>query len=144
MKVFRKVMYIAITILEVLVLAGAYAVNYFANKKMGMARYVIYKNQQWEGRYPVNTLTNILAAVLIAMAAVVILLLVIRRKRVGRMVYCMSGVMVLLTGWYTYFALTGSKDLLRAYYFLSVLFASAAFIQICKTLAGVLVCKNEE
>ena len=44
----RKAGYILAVIIEAAALAGAWIVNYFATKKMGMARYVIYKNQTWE------------------------------------------------------------------------------------------------
>ena len=44
MKKMNKVFYIIATILQVLLLVGIYAVNYFTRKKMGMLRYVIYKN----------------------------------------------------------------------------------------------------
>ena len=46
----KKVAYISATILEILCLAGAWAVQFFTRTKMGMARYVVYKNRGKRGR----------------------------------------------------------------------------------------------
>jgi hypothetical protein len=46
--VMKKAAYISVTILEILCLAGAWAIQYFTRRKMGMARYVVYKNRSWE------------------------------------------------------------------------------------------------
>ena len=54
----KKVAYISATILEILCLAGAWAVQFFTRTKMGMARYVVYKNRGWESRYPMELLAK--------------------------------------------------------------------------------------
>ena len=60
-------------LLEAAALAGAYIINYFTNKKMGMARWVIYKNQGWERDYPMDTLKTAVMAVLILLTILVFL-----------------------------------------------------------------------
>lgn len=47
----KKLFYLFVTMLEVFCLAGAYGVHFFTRKRMGMARYVIYKNREWEAAY---------------------------------------------------------------------------------------------
>ena len=56
--IMKKAAYISATILEVLCLAGAWAVQFFTRTKMGMARYVVYKNRGWESRYPMELLAR--------------------------------------------------------------------------------------
>ena len=76
----KKAAYISVTILEILCLAGAWAVQYFTRRKMGMARYVVYKNRGWEARYPMELLANG-AALLMAVLAAALLLYFLRQRR---------------------------------------------------------------
>ena len=50
----KKAAYISVTILEILCLAGAWAVQYFTRRKMGMARYVVYKTGAGKPDIPWN------------------------------------------------------------------------------------------
>ena len=67
----KKLGYVLMVLLEAAALAGAYIINYFTNKKMGMARWVIYKNQGWERDYPMDTLKTVVMAVLILLTILV-------------------------------------------------------------------------
>ena len=54
----KKICYVVTTILECLLLIGAYMVNYFTQSKMGMLRHVIHKNYVWEEKYPIANIIN--------------------------------------------------------------------------------------
>lgn len=140
----KKVLYILAAVLEAALLIGACVVNYFTRRKMGMARYVIYKNRGWEQEYPMDALKTGTMIGLAILTVLVLVLFVKKRNEVKRIVYGMNLVMVALTALYEGFTIIKTTEVLRAYYFISVMFAVAAFIQIIKTFIGIMVCNNEK
>ena len=129
----KKAGYILALLLEATALAGAYIVNYFTRRKMGMARYVIYKNQGWERDYPMELIKNSVMAVLILLTVLVLIAFLKKRREVSRLCAVMTLVMIVLTGLYTCYTLISSTETMRAYYFISLLFAIAAVVQVIKT-----------
>lgn len=142
----KKLGYVLMVLLEAAALAGAYIINYFTNKKMGMARWVIYKNQGWERDYPMDTLKTVVMAVLILLTILVFLFFIKRKREAGKLLISMNVVMILLTLLYVSYTVISSRETMRAYYFLSLLFGIAAAVQILKTGAAVLMCgkKSDE
>lgn len=142
----KKLGYVLMVLLEAASLAGAYIINYFTNKKMGMARWVIYKNQGWERDYPMDTLKTAVMAVLILLTILVFLFFLKRKQEAGKLLISMNVVMILLTLLYVSYTVISSRETMRAYYFLSLLFGIAAAVQILKTGAAVLMCgkKSDE
>lgn len=142
----KKLGYVLMVLLEAAALAGAYIINYFTNKKMGMARWVIYKNQGWERDYPMDTLKMAVMAVLILLTILVFLFFLKRKREAGKLLISMNVVMILLTLLYVSYTVISSRETMRAYYFLSLLFGIAAAVQILKTGAAVLMCgkKSDE
>lgn len=142
----KKLGYVLMVLLEAAALAGAYIINYFTNKKMGMARWVIYKNQGWERDYPMDTLKTVVMAVLILLTILVFLFFLKRKQEAGKLLISMNVVMILLTLLYVSYTVISSRETMRAYYFLSLLFGIAAAVQILKTGAAVLMCgkKSDE
>ena len=142
----KKLGYVLMVLLEAAALAGAYIINYFTNKKMGMARWVIYKNQGWERDYPMDTLKTVVMAVLILLTILVFLFFLKRKREAGKLLISMNVVMILLTLLYVSYTVISSRETMRAYYFLSLLFGIAAAVQILKTGAAVLMCgkKSDE
>lgn len=142
----KKLGYVLMVLLEAASLAGAYIINYFTNKKMGMARWVIYKNQGWERDYPMDTLKMAVMAVLILLTILVFLFFLKRKREAGKLLISMNVVMILLTLLYVSYTVISSRETMRAYYFLSLLFGIAAAVQILKTGVAVLMCgkKSDE
>lgn len=129
----KKAGYILALLLEIAALTGAYIVNYFTRKKMGMARYVIYKNQGWERDYPMELIKNSVMAALLLLTILVLVFFLKRRRKAARLCAVMNLVMVALTGLYVGDTLFSSTETMRAYYFISLLFAIAAAVQVVKT-----------
>lgn len=129
----KKFGYFIITFAEILFLAGAYIIQYFTRKKMGMARYVIYKSQGWERSFPIETLKYISISVLTALTLLLLAALVFRRGQKGRLEIAMHVAMVILTAFYGTYTYIGSTKTMRAYYFISLMFGAAALLQIIKT-----------
>ena len=135
------------TFAEILFLAGAYLIQYFTRKKMGMARYVIYKSQGWERTFPMETLKYTSVSVLTALTVLLLAALVIRRRQKGRLEVAMHVAMVILTALYGIYTYISSIRTMRAYYFISLMLGAAALLQIIKTGAVHVIRrkkKNEE
>lgn len=136
----KKIAYLSVTATEMLLLAGAYAVQYFTQRKMGMARFVICKNQAWERDYPMELLQ---CAVPAALTVLMILLLLMWRKKhksAGRLLNAMPLVTIALMGLYVAYMWVASAETMRAYYFISLLLGAAAFLQLMKTGGALLLC----
>lgn len=134
----KKVGYVLAVLLEAAFLIGAYIVNYFTRRKMGMARYVIYKNQGWERDYPMELLKNG-AMLAVAVCTVIVFLLFLKwRKECTRFLALMVLTTVALSAVYLGYTLISSTETMRAYYFISLMMGIAAVIQIIKTGVAVL------
>lgn len=127
--------------LELLLVAGAFAVQHFTSAKMGMARHVIFKNQSWEKAYPLEQWKILSIIVLIVLLALVVVLLIRRRKVLSRYILAEGAVMAVLTAYSLWFTLAYCAATLRPYYFMSPMFAAAALLQIIRT--GILVVRKQ-
>ena len=76
---------------------------------------------------------NSVMAVLILLTVLVLIAFLKKRREVSRLCAVMTLVMIVLTGLYTCYTLISSTETMRAYYFISLLFAIAAAVQVIKT-----------
>lgn len=139
----KRAGYILAVLLELSALTGAYAIHYFTRKRMGMARWVVYKSQGWEREYPMDLL-RWGAVLLIALlgAAAVRRLAALRRarraqgRRRGQTVLALecglTAAFSVLCAAYT--AVSMVKPM-RDCYFISLLFGIGAAVQIAKAAA---------
>ena len=139
-----KRLYIVDTVLEVLCLAGAYIVDYFTRKKMGMARYVSYKNYSWETKYPMRMLSYIAIITLSILTVAFLILFFQKIQERGRGEYIMAGAIILLTVLYVWYTLVFSREIQRSYYLVSALYGAAAFLQIVKAGTFLIRRRNEK
>ena len=133
----KSIFYILTTILEILLLIGAYMVNSFTNKKMGMSRHVIHKNYVWENQYPITNIQYTYIVALILLAIFVLVLYIKRKNILRKIVTVMSITMVISVVLFTGFTLIYSTEEIRAFYYISFILGLATLIQIIKTLIGV-------
>ena len=138
----KKAAYISVTILEILCLAGAWAVQYFTRRKMGMARYVVYKNRSWEARYPMELLANGAALLMAVLAAALLLYFLRQRRNLPKTAWLMNAGMTALTSAYGGFTWMNSAQEVRSYYFISAILGAVSLIQIVKTWIGMMVCRH--
>ena len=142
----KKAGYFIMTLGELFFLAAAYIIHYFTWKKMGMARYVIYKNQGWERTLPMEALKYTSVAVLTVLTLAILVAFVSRHKEKARLLAAMHAAMVFLTALYGAYTFLSSAEAMRAYYFISLMLGAAALVQIIKTGAALVLCgknKNE-
>ena len=134
----RKVGYLFLTLVELFLLLGGYLIQYFTKKKMGMARYVIYKNQRWERDYPIESWKTSVLLLIVLLTVAVVIFYIIRRNKLTKMTSMVNGGMVVMTVFYTVFTAMNSIKTLRAFYFISPIFALIALVQIIKAFAAIL------
>ncbi|MDF2547680.1 MAG: hypothetical protein K0R93_2578 [Anaerosolibacter sp.] len=132
----KKIFNWVLIILQVLFLFTAYGIQMFSMKKMGMMRYVIYINQQWEAKYPIETLQTISIVLLVLLSIIIILYALIKKdNEIGRKkALPMLLVEVIVTLAFVFFALFFSPENYRSYYFTSLALAIVALIQDIKTI----------
>ena len=70
----KKIGYILALVLEIAALAGAYIIHYFTRRKLGMVRYLNFKNMTWERDYPMGALKTGCVAVVAVLTVLVLLL----------------------------------------------------------------------
>ena len=144
MKRLNKIFYIILTMLQVLLLVGTYVVNYFTRKRMGMLRFVIYKNINWEQSYPIEQL-QYLAIIIFAVLMILVLAIYLKRKsQLSKNILNMIIIMVILILIYSGFNLLYSTEDFRAFYFMSVMLAVVTFIQIVKIFFSIILFKNNK
>ncbi|MBS6559578.1 MAG: hypothetical protein KH355_04855 [Clostridiales bacterium] len=140
----KKAFYFIGTIVEILLLAGIFIIHYFTQRKMGMARYVIYKNQGWNRKYPIELLSNLTSLILIGLTVIVLALLIKRIQRISKFVVLMSAIMVILVASYLIFTRVYSVEVMRDYYFISAFLALVSFIQIIKTFVNLIMNRSKK
>lgn len=143
MKTAKKILYIFTTVIEALILIGAYMVNYFTHKKMGMLRHVIHKNYVWENTYPIATIQYISVIIMIVLMLLVLTLYIKRKYMLKKIVTIMNVVMVILVLFFIGFTFVYSAEEVRAFYYISTMLGVVTLIQIIKTFIGVMLCKHE-
>ena len=132
----KKVIYWIVNVLEVALLTGAYLVNYYTPRKMGMFRFVVYKNMMWEERYNLQAIKSMSMIGIIILAIVTIAMYFIKNRNIRPSMILIT---VLLTILYVGFSMFNTVDTYKAFYFISPMIGLVALLQILKTLVSILL-----
>jgi hypothetical protein len=132
----KKIFYWVSTILQVLFLIAAYGIQYFSMKRMGMMRYVVFKNHEWEAQYPITILKYAAIAFLVVLCVAGILYMKTKKSNyiTNKKTLTMLIVDITLTLIFVLFTLIFSADNYRSYYFTSLILAIITLIQHIKIL----------
>lgn len=134
----KKIFYVLVTIVEALMLVGAYLVNYVTHAKMGMLRHVVHKNYIWEQKYPIQTIKYVSILALVILMLIVLVMYFKKKYMLKKIVTIMSITMVLFVIAFAIFVLMYSSEEIRAFYYMSAIFGAVTLIQIIKTFIGVI------
>lgn len=140
----KKSLYISVSVPELALLIGAWLVNWFSEKKMGMMRYVVFKNTRWSQKYPLEQLRFLTIAVIVVLTVVILLLLRKKMKPAGSAEKMLMTETAVLSVVYVGFNLLWSVQKLRTFYFLSGMLALTCFLQISKAGLLLLLKKRKE
>jgi uncharacterized membrane protein YoaK (UPF0700 family) len=124
----KKIFYWAATILQVLFFIAAYGIQFFSMKRMGMMRYVVFINREWEAQYPITTLKYSAIVFLVVLCAAGVLY----KKTKKNLPMLIAGILITLI--FVFFTLVFSTENYRSYYFTSLILAFIALIQQIKIL----------
>ena len=143
MRTMNKVFYAIATILQIILLIGVYTVNYFTRRRMGMMRYIIYKNGIFEDTYPIQQLQYLSIIAIIILTILVLIFYLKRKVKISKKLDSTNTVMLVLTFIYVGFNLLYSTEDFRAFYFMSLMFGVSALIQIIKVFFSTLLCESK-
>ena len=134
----KKVYLLVSVILQLCCYVGAWLVQRFTAKTLGMLRWVNSVSNKWSKKADVEMLFSLFAIIM----AVIVLLLIfwamdrVRRRTVGFELLMSSA--LLSTGVYAAFIVNGTRKLIASYYLISPLLALAAFITAAMLFVAVL------
>ena len=140
----KKVLYIISDLLIAALLAGAYIVQYFAKRKLGMNRWIVFKISKVKEALPIEMLRYVAVAAVLALAVLVLLLYGRNRKAYQKIVLPMVIVTIVLAAGYLGFTLYFSQERVRAYYLMLPLIGLANVVQWAKTFTAMKLCQVNE
>lgn len=126
-------------VIEIAALAGAYIIHYYTVRKLGMIRYVNFKNMTWEREYPIEILKTSCVVAILTLTIVTFILCLKKRRELTRWTKVMNVGMVIFTALYVGYSFSCSAELMADYYFISGLFLLTAVVQVIKTGASVIM-----
>lgn len=131
----KKYFYWLATLFQILFLITAYGLHIFSQKKMGLMRYLVYINREWEKSYPIHKFQYIIIA-LFLLFAVLLILKALKIKKGGIILDKMSLTRVIflaiVTTAFIILTFALSPESYRPYYFISLLLAVITLIQVIK------------
>ena len=69
----KKKISLGISIIQVVLVIGAYLVQRFAETRMGMMRHVVFKNREWETQLPIDMIKLGIVVFLVGLIALMII-----------------------------------------------------------------------
>ena len=140
----KKISYIIFDLLTIAFLIGAYAIQYFTKKKLGMLRWVNYHNMQFQKNEVYGIVKYITVVVTIVLIVVIIAGYKKKKEMLGKINLVMIVVMSVLGIVYLGIIVFKSIETLPAYYFLMPLLGAATLMQIVRNGIAVGITKNEK
>ena len=140
----KKILYIISDLLIAALLAGAYIVQYYAKRKLGMNRWIVFKISKVKEVLPIEMLRYVAAAAVLALAVLVLILYGRNRKAYQKIILPMVIVTIVLAAGYLGFTLYFSQERVRAYYLMLPLIGLANVVQLAKTFVAMKLCKVSE
>ncbi len=140
----KRLLYILLDLLTAAFLIGAYVIQYFAKRKLGMLRWMNYQNMQFQKNASYGLLKYI--TVLAALVLIVLIILGYKKKKemMGKSDLLMMVTMSILELVYLYVTLLLSVEKMVSYYLLMPLVGASVLMQIIRNAIAVGTTKNEK
>ena len=140
----KRLLYIILDLLTVAFLVGAYVIQYFTKRKLGMLRWMNYQNMQFQK----NASYGILKYITVLVALVLIILIIVgykkRKEMMGKLNLVMIIIMSILEVVYLYVTVLLSTEKIASYYLVMPLIGAAVLMQIIRNGIAVGTKKNEK
>lgn len=137
----KKILYIISDILIAALLAGAYILQYYAKRKLGMNRWIVFKVSKIKEALPVDTLRYTAAALVIVLVVLLVIKYGMHRREYKKMIFPMVVFMVALGIFYLIFTIGFSQESIRAYYLMLPLIGLCNLVQVIKVFAAMKLCR---
>lgn len=128
-----------LALLELILLAGTYALQYFTRKRLGMLRHVVYLNGKWGANYPIETIKSVALVVLAFM--ILVMIFTLTRVGRGRRAALLS---ILLSAIAFGFIVGQSPDVRKAYYLMGITLTLASCVQFLIALLVRIASNNQK
>ncbi|MDO5145391.1 MAG: hypothetical protein Q4D60_00090 [Eubacteriales bacterium] len=138
----KKLCYIMTDVMTAAFLGGAWTLQYFSKRKLGMSRWVGYQTSKWKERLPLEALRLLVPLVLLLFLVIIIRHYWKKRKSYKKIVH---GTMVLAVGMSILclgIILVNTPETMRAYYLVFPLLSAACILQMIKLKVTMAVCKK--
>lgn len=138
----KKLLFVLLDILAIGFLIGGYIIQYFAKRKLGMIRWLNFRNRKIEEELPVDMLKY--AAVIIVVILTVFILVMYGRKweKLCMADRILAGAMVILVVVYVGFTVVASTSVTGSYYFTMPLMGAAALMLAVRNLIAIMTMKK--
>lgn len=137
----KKVLYLISDLVIAALLVGVYVVQYFAKRKLGMNRWIVFKISKVKEVLPIEMLRYAAVAVVLVLTALLVILYGKYRKQYKKIVFYMVIVSVALAVFYLGFTLCFSQEKIRSYYLVLPLIGLANVVQLIKSFTAMKLCK---
>ncbi|SHG76022.1 hypothetical protein SAMN02745221_00915 [Thermosyntropha lipolytica DSM 11003] len=120
---------VLVYVLQLLLITGAFIVQYFSTRRMGMFRYLVYKNQKWAPFFTPDWMTVYKGLWLVLAAGAVVLVITkwINIKGYYRWINVVLLLFLLfMTGFYLF---TGDVNAVRGLYYLLIALGASLVVQ---------------
>lgn len=130
----KKVIKCIPTLIQILLVIGAFVINHFTQTRMGMMRHVMFTNNKWQSHYHALTIKNISVIILGTALLIAIIYMLYKRRNY---IYDMSTKffiivsLVLIIGTLTFMTVFSIESII-AYYYVSIMLYMASLIQVIR------------
>lgn len=140
----KKILYLASDLLMAALLAGAWVLQYYAKRKLGMNRWIVFKISKIKEVLPIDILRYVAVAAILVLIVLMVIIYGKHRKEYKKIVLYMVIVSVSLAAFYLVFTVRFSQESIRSYYLVLPLIGLCNLVQIIKTCVAMKLCRADQ
>jgi len=140
----KKALLVLLDLLSIAFLIGAYVIQYFTKRKLGMLRWVTFKVSQIKEAMPVDILKYAAVIVVLLLTAMIVRSFMKKRKSLGMTDMVMVAVLIIFAAIYLGFTLFVTTEMIRSYYLVLPMIGAASLMLVIRNGFAVWMCKDEK
>lgn len=140
----KKILFGLLDLLAAAFLIGAYVIQYFTKRKLGMLRWVNHQRMKIQKAVPVDLLKYVAVALVLILVILVIVGYVKKRDELSRLAAVMTAVMVIIAVVYLGFTLFVNVESIRSYYLVLPMIGASSLMLVIRNSIAVWMCEDEK
>lgn len=140
----KKVLFGVLDLLAVVFLVGAYVIQYFTKRKLGMLRWVNHQRMKVQKAMPVDMLKYVAVILVLILVILVVVGYMKKRTKLGKLDAVMAVVMIIVTVVYLGFTLFVNVESIRSYYLVLPMIGAASLMLVIRNSIAIWMCKDEK